>query len=108
MSKNPFGKTREVSKPYAIYKNFQGWTWKVVKTYQMPENETKNKHARWRVWATSPLMQGGGFEIGDTYAREIKANASLVECTQEWRDAYGGKQIDSLYDILSAKPKISA
>jgi hypothetical protein len=108
MSKNPFGKTRKESEPYAIYKNFQGWTWKVLKTYKKPENEKKDQYARWFVSATSPLMQGGGFEMGDTYAREIKANAYLAECTQEWRDAYGGKQIDSLYDILSAKPQINA
>lgn len=108
MSKNPFGKTREVSEPYAIYKNFQGWTWKVLKTYQMPENEAKNLYARWKVACTSPLSQSDGTVGRDTYARGIKANAYLAECTQEWRDAYGGKQINSLYDILSAKAETSA
>ena len=88
MSKNPFGKTRKESEPYATYANSQGWIWKVLKTYQMPKNEAKNKHAMWFVSATSPLMQGGGFEMGDTYARDILSNGYLLEATEEWRDVY--------------------
>jgi hypothetical protein len=99
MSKNPFGKTRFISEPYAIYANHQGWKWLVLKTYKKPENEKKDQYARWFVSATSPMMQGGGYEMGDTYARDILSNGYLVEATPEWREAYGGKQIDSLAEL---------
>ena len=38
---NPFGKTKKINEPYAIYSNSQGWVWKVLKTYKKPENEKK-------------------------------------------------------------------
>lgn len=88
MSKNPFGKTKFISEPYAIYANHQGWIWKVLKTYKKPENEKKDQYARWFVSATSPMMQDGGYEMGDTYARDILSNGYLLEATPEWRDAY--------------------
>jgi len=106
MSRNPFGKTREVSEPYAIYKNFQGWTWKVVKTYQMPKNEAKNPYARWKVACTSPLSQSDGTVGRDTYARDILSNGYLLEATPEWRDAYGGKQSDSLAELEEVVERI--
>ena len=86
--KNPFGKTRSEDKPYAIYANGRGWFWKILKTYKRPDNEKKDPNARWFVSATSPLMQGGGYEMGDTYAKEILTYGSLIEASDEWKEAY--------------------
>ena len=85
---NPFGKTRKESEPYAIYANSQGWVWKVLKTYKKPENEKKDQYARWFVSATSPLMQDGSFEYGDTYVKDILTYGSLIDATEDWKKEY--------------------
>jgi len=85
---NPFGKTKKINEPYAIYSNSQGWVWKVLKTYKKPENEKKDSYARWFVAATSPLMQDGSFEYGDTYVKDILTYGSLVDATDDWKKAY--------------------
>ena len=36
---NPFGKTRKVDEPYAVYRGHHGWEWRVLKTYQRPDKE---------------------------------------------------------------------
>ena len=66
----------------------QGWVWKVLKTYKKPENEKKDPYARWFVSATSPLMQDGSFEYGDTYVKDILTYGSLVDATDDWKKAY--------------------
>lgn len=85
---NPFAKTRPQDNPYAIYRNHQGWEWRVLKTYKMPKSEAKDPYARWLVAATSPMMFDGEYEMGDTYAQEIKQFGQLVDADPEWRDAY--------------------
>jgi len=85
---NPFGKTRKESEPYAIYGNSQGWVWKVLKTYKKPENEKKDQYARWFVSATSPLMQGDTYEMGDTYVKDILTYGSLIDATEDWKKEY--------------------
>jgi len=87
MAKNLFGKSRPVSAPYAIYKA-GGWTWHICKTYKAAENEASDVYARWFVWAKSPHTYGS-FEGGDTYAKDIIKNATLVACTPEWLAAQG-------------------
>ena len=70
MPRTLFGKTKTQDKPYAIYKNANGWEWRVLKTYKHKENE--NDYSRWFVAATSPMMhEEGRFEMGDTYARDV-------------------------------------
>jgi hypothetical protein len=91
MAKNPFGKSRPVNAPYAIYKagdKAGDWTWHVCKTYKAPESEAKDVHARWFVWAKSPNTFGS-FEGGDTYAREVMRYASPVAAEPEWLEARG-------------------
>jgi len=85
---NPFNKTRPQDTPYATYRNSQGWEWRVLKTYKQPSSEAKDPYARWFVAATSPMMHDGQYEMGDTYAREIKQFGHLVDADPEWRDAY--------------------
>ena len=58
MPRTPFGKTRDVEKPYAIYTNPQGWEWRILKTYQHPDKEKTNQYARWYVAARSPMTHG--------------------------------------------------
>jgi len=88
MPRTTFGKTRTQDNPYATYANSNGWVWKVLKTYKHSSAETNDPYARWFVAATSPMMQGGGYEMGDTYAQEIKQMGELVDAEPEWRDEY--------------------
>lgn len=84
---NPFRKTTCVEKPYAIYRAGP-MEWRILKTYKMPDNESKDPYARWFVAAMSPATYGS-WELGDTYAQEIKRYGKLVDCTKEWREHYG-------------------
>ena len=84
LTKNPFGKTRHVTNPYAIYRN-GSWEWRVLKTYQRPDKEAENKHARWLCAVKSPATQGV-YEFGDVYVRSIQAR--LVSASDEWRKYY--------------------
>jgi hypothetical protein len=34
------------------------------------------------------MMHDGGYEMGDTYAREIKQSGQLVDADPQWRDEY--------------------
>lgn len=83
MKKNPFGKSRTPDSPYATYK-FDGWTWKVIKTYQRPDKEQGNPHARWFCFVTSPHCPSG--EYGDTYVSKILNHAYLDSCLLAWLD----------------------
>jgi len=88
MPKTSFGKTRSQDKPYAVYANDQGWVWKILKTYKHSSAEVNDPYARWFVAATSPMMYGGEYEMGDTYAREITQFGQLVDAEPQWRDEY--------------------
>jgi hypothetical protein len=90
MAKNPFGKSRPVDAPYAIYESAggQGWTWHICKTYKLPENEAGDAYARWFVWAKSPYTYGD-FEGGDTYRRDVVNLGRLVAAEPEWLAAHG-------------------
>ena len=92
MPRTSFGKARPQDKPYATYANDQGWVWKVLKTYKHSAAEIKDPQARWFVAATSPMMHGAFagnvYEMGDTYAREIKQMGQLIDADPEWRDEY--------------------
>lgn len=94
MPRTTFGKTRDQAKPYAIYKDAQGWEWRVLKTYKHSSAELKDPHARWFVAATSPMMHidhltgETAFELGDTYAAEIKQHGKLVLADDGWLEQY--------------------
>tara|TARA_R110000764_G_scaffold157591_1_gene245468 strand:+ start:142 stop:495 length:354 start_codon:yes stop_codon:yes gene_type:complete len=98
MPRTTFGKTRAKETPYATYANDQGWVWKVLKTYKHSDTEQKDPYARWFVAATSPMMHIDHltgetcYELGDTYAREIKQMGRLVDADPEWCDEYGAPQ----------------
>ncbi len=86
MPRTPFGKTTSTEKPYAIYSGPNGFEWRVLKTYQHPENE--GTHARWFVAAKSDHT-GGEYEYGDTYAGEIQHHGILVSASPLWIELYG-------------------
>ena len=87
---NQFGKTRPQEKPYAIYRNNQGWEWRVLKTYKTPKSEAKDPYARWFVAAKSP-MTFGSWELGDTYKSEVMRYGRISEATPEFYEAYKGE-----------------
>jgi len=92
MAVNLYGKRREVSKPYAIYKDASGtMETRVLKTYQTPDNEKKRvtkdgeNVARWHVATKSPFTHGS-WEYGDSYIDSVIKGMSLVygdECFTE-------------------------
>ena len=84
MSRTPFGKTRRLDNPYAIYTNSQGWEWRILKTYQHPDKEKTNQYARWYVAARSPMTHGS-WEYGDTYVTEIQQYGRLLTSDDEGR-----------------------
>ena len=89
--RTPFGKTRKVEDPYAIYRHENSdFEWRVLKTYQHPEKEVDNVYARWFVAAKSPYTHGS-WEMGDTYTRDILTYGTLQEATYEWKELYTGK-----------------
>jgi len=92
MAKNPFGKTRTQDNPYAVYRGGNGFIWKVLKTYKVKKNEDKDRYAAWFVAATSDMMHGGSYEMGDTYVADIKRYGRLDEEASDplWNHVYGG------------------
>ena len=81
-AKNYCGKMRKQDNPYETwtltdYRGVAVWIWKVLKKYQTPENEAKNPYARWLV---SSQSEGtfGGWEMGDTYVRDVKESSSYL------------------------------
>jgi hypothetical protein len=83
---NPFAKTRPIENPYAIYEGPAGFEWRVLKTYKLAKNE--DMYSRWMVAAKSDATFGS-FEMGDTYAIEVKRYGRLVAADPAWQETYG-------------------
>jgi hypothetical protein len=92
MPRTPFGKSRPVDDPYAIYKGYTPFgetEVRVLKTYQHPDKEKDNQYARWFV-AVKSDHTFGRFDMGDSYIQDcLYGNMRLVQCTDEWREVYG-------------------
>ena len=100
---NPFAKTRQIDNPHAIY-TAGDIEWRVLKTYKLPKSEAKDPYARWMVAARSGATFGG-FDMGDTYATEVKAYGRLVAATPEWLEAYPQRfvtNVQTIEDYLKA------
>ncbi len=78
MIKNECGKMVKVNEPYEVWKNNQGWEWRVLKKYQTPEKEISNPYARWMCAVKSP-MTFGSYDMGDTYVKDVTSHAHKVE-----------------------------
>lgn len=91
MPRTPFGKSRPVEKPYAIYKGYGPFgetEVRVLKTYQHPEKERQNPYARWMV-AVKTDATYGYFDIGDNYIRDaLYGNLRLVMADDGWLEHY--------------------
>jgi len=94
---NPFLKTRKTENPYAIYRAGD-ITWHVLKTYKQAKNE--DAYARWLVAAKSSATFGS-FEMGDTYAIEVKRYGTLVAATPEWQAAYDTRAVPTPAEYLA-------
>jgi len=73
--KNECGKTRDVSKPYEIWKNNEGFEWRVLKKYQIDDNKP---YARWFCAVKSPFTYGN-FKLGDCYVSDVIKDSFKVE-----------------------------
>lgn len=98
MSKNPFSKSRKTETPYAIYRAGD-MVWHVLKTYKQVKNE--DTYARWFVAAKSAATWGS-FEMGDTYAIEVKRYGQLVAAEPEWQEAYDTRKVPTPAEYLAA------
>jgi len=74
--KNLCGKRRDVENPYEIWTSGD-FEYRVLKKYKAPRAEAKDQYARWFVATKSPYTHGS-WELGDTYALDIKNNATLT------------------------------
>jgi len=81
---NPFGKSRSIDAPYAIY-ICGDFTWHVLKTYKLAKNE--DSYSRWQVAAKSEATFGS-FELGDTYKIDVTSYGRLVAADPEWLATY--------------------
>ena len=86
---NMYGKTRDVTNPYAIY--VQGaYEVRILKTYRNPENEKKRENScfiRWYTAAKSPATHGS-FDMGDMYKNAVLDGTRLVYGEPEWIEDY--------------------
>lgn len=82
---NPFGKSRPIENPYAIYTGPMGFEWRVLKTRKMAKNE--GPYAIWHVAARSEATFGS-FEFGDTYKADVVSYGRLVAAYPEWLKVY--------------------
>jgi len=106
---NPFGKSRKfqnntVEDPYAIYRNSHGWEWRVMKTYQHPDNERDNPYARWFCAVSSPMTHGS-YDLGDVYVSDILGDGQgrLSAFTPEWQSHFYHHPIDTDYTVDVSK-----
>ena len=60
----------------------------MLKTYQIPANEDKNRYARWFV-AVKSDMTHGSYDMGDSYIREAKMGLTRVYADPLFLEQYG-------------------
>jgi len=93
MAKNPFGKTRKVDNPYAVYRDDRmGFEYRVLKTNQTPEREKTNPYASWELATKSPHTFGS-WEYGAGYIKDtLHGGTYLDEAASDplWNHVYGG------------------
>lgn len=72
--KNECGKARPVNNPYEVWRNNQGWEWRVLKKWQVDDNKP---YGRWFCAVKSPFTFGS-FDMGDVYVTDVKGYAVKV------------------------------
>jgi hypothetical protein len=91
-------KTAPLDSPQAVFAS-QGWTWKVLKSWQ---NDDNKPYARWFVAVRSPMTYGS-FDMGDTYVRDIVLNAHLIEVDGREPTVEELDEVDQLRHKLAAQ-----
>jgi hypothetical protein len=89
-TKNLLSKARDKSNPWAVFRgqsHFGQTTVKLLKTYQKPVKEILNEHARWQVAVKSDYTFGG-YDIGDSYLRDVVRGLRLTHATDEFKENY--------------------
>ena len=89
---NPFGKTRDVENPYAVYVGYSHALGpievRVLKRYKKSvEAEGKDQYARWFTAAKSDATFGS-WEYGDQYAGMVRSCYKLSRAEPEWLKQY--------------------
>ncbi len=99
---NMYGKTRDVTNPYAIYVQVKKkhtnprtvilctYEVRILKTYRNPENERKRENScfiSWYTAAKSPATHGS-FDMGDMYKNDVLNGTRLVYGEPEWIEDY--------------------
>ena len=90
MAKNLLGKSRNMEDPYAIYKgggSFGETEMRLLKTYQLPKNESTNEYARWFV-AVKTDATFGSYDMGDSYIAEATYGLKLDYASPEFKEQY--------------------
>ena len=72
--KNVMGKSRKPDNPYLVFESADGWTWKVLKSWQA---DNRKPYARWFCYVPSPFTFGSG-DMGDTYVSDVVEYGSLT------------------------------
>jgi hypothetical protein len=88
--KNLLGKSRNIQKPYAIWKGqgpFGNTEMCLIKTYQVPANEAKNQYAKWMV-AVKSDMTHGSYDMGDTYITDAIRGLRLTYADPLFKQQY--------------------
>jgi hypothetical protein len=89
--RNEKAQTRPLDNPYETYKSGD-WEWKVLKHYQSPENEAKNKYARVFCAVKSPFTYGS-YEYGDVYLRDIPKGEIMPNKVKIYVDSIGMNRV---------------
>ena len=84
-SVNLWSKSRPKENPYLTIKN-GSWTYFVLKAYQTRAKERTNPYARWFCAVSSPYTFGG-YDMGDTYIKDIPVDAIAAEILDQRCDA---------------------
>ena len=90
MTKNLMGKGKPETAPYATFEGlgvFGNTIVHILKSYQKPEKEFKNEYARWMVAVKSDHTYGG-YDIGDSYVRDVADNLTLTYASDEFKENY--------------------
>ena len=78
-------KTAEMGNPHATFTNPRaGWVWKVLKVYRSAKSDKGDEYARWLLAVRSPNTFGG-YDIGDTYIKDVLSFGTLESATDEFK-----------------------
>lgn len=72
-ARNPYVKRRPTQEPYEVWKNDKGWTWFVLKKFDLDDSAPD---ARWLCLVVTPFAHGGKLE--EVLAQDVRAQARMT------------------------------